>query len=103
VNGPRNRNCSRADHDRQVFLGNAPPDHYATLVWCALLVTYLAIWGRPTSLSEAIATNLLLLMGGVIGSYVFGAVWDDASRRKTEFAQQAVDQGQTDTSVEVKP
>jgi len=75
----------------------------ATLVWCALLVTYLAIWGRPTSLSEAIATNLLLLMGGVIGSYVFGAVWDDASRRKTEIAQQAVDQGQTDTSVEVKP
>jgi hypothetical protein len=41
----------------------------ATLVWCALLVTYLAIWGRPTSWSEAIATNLLLLMGGVIGSY----------------------------------
>jgi hypothetical protein len=75
----------------------------ATLVWCALLVTYLAVWGRPTSLSEAIATNLLLLMGGVIGSYVFGAVWDDASRRKTEIAQQAVDQGQTDTSVEVKP
>lgn len=53
------------------------------LVWAALLVTYLAIWGKPTSLSEAIATNLLLLMGGVIGSYVFGAVWDDKNKRAT--------------------
>ncbi|MGR9384925.1 hypothetical protein [Rhizobium leguminosarum] len=75
----------------------------ATLIWCAMLVTYLAIWGRPTSLSEAIATNLLLLMGGVIGSYVFGAVWDDQSRRKTEVAQSAIDQSDpTTTTTNVK-
>lgn len=75
----------------------------ATLIWCAMLVTYLAIWGRPTSLSEAIATNLLLLMGGVIGSYVFGAVWDDQSRRKTEVAQSAVNQSDpTTTTTNVK-
>lgn len=75
----------------------------ATLIWCASLVTYLAVWGKPTSLSEAIATNLLLLMGGVIGSYVFGAVWDDQSRRKADVAQSAVDQSEpTTTTVEVK-
>lgn len=75
-----------------------------TLLWAATLVTWLAVWGRPTSLSEAIATNLLLLMGGVIGSYVFGAVWDDQSRRKTEVAQSAVDQGDpTNTTVKVEP
>jgi len=74
-----------------------------TLLWCASLVTYLAVWGKPTSLSEAIATNLLLLMGGVIGSYVFGAVWDDQSKRKAEVAQSAVDQSEpTTTTVEVK-
>ncbi len=74
-----------------------------TLLWAACLVTWLAIWGKPTSLSEAIATNLLLLMGGVIGSYVFGAVWDDQSRRKTEVAQSAVDQSEPTTTVKVEP
>lgn len=50
-----------------------------TLIWCSCLVTYLAIFGRPVSLSETIANGCLLLMASVIGSYVFGAVWDDKS------------------------
>lgn len=49
----------------------------ATLLWCAGMVTYLAIFGRPTTLSETIANGCLLLMASVIGSYVFGAVWED--------------------------
>lgn len=48
-----------------------------TLLYCAAMVFYLAVWGRSTSLEEAIATGLILLAGSVIGSYVFGAVWDD--------------------------
>lgn len=48
-----------------------------TLLWCVALVTYLAVFGRPVSLSETIANGCLLLMASVIGSYVFGAVWDD--------------------------
>ncbi|OBQ68899.1 hypothetical protein EFV37_29115 [Mesorhizobium loti] len=47
------------------------------LVWCGAMVTYLAILGRPIQLSETAVNGLLLLMASVIGSYVFGAVWDD--------------------------
>ena len=43
-------------------------------------MTYLAIFGRPVSLSETIANGCLLLMASVIGSYVFGAVWDDKQK-----------------------
>lgn len=48
-----------------------------TLLYCGAMVLYLAVWGESTSLAEAIATGLILLAGSVIGSYVFGAVWDD--------------------------
>lgn len=49
----------------------------ATLLWCGGMVTYLSILGRPIQLSETAVNGLLLLMASVIGSYVFGAVWDD--------------------------
>ena len=49
----------------------------AVLVWCGVMVTYLSILGRPIQLSETAVNGLLLLMASVIGSYVFGAVWDD--------------------------
>lgn len=49
----------------------------AVLLWCGGMVTYLAVFGRPISLSETTVNGCLLLMASVIGSYVFGAVWDD--------------------------
>lgn len=49
----------------------------AVLIWCGVMVTYLSILGRPIQLSETAVNGLLLLMASVIGSYVFGAVWDD--------------------------
>jgi DMSO reductase anchor subunit len=74
-----------------------------TLIWSAGVITYLAILGRDISLSDTIAMNLILLMGGIIGSYVFGAVWEKNVARKTDVAQQAVEQGETDTQVKVEP
>lgn len=74
-----------------------------TLIWGAGLVTYLAVWGRDISLSDTIAMNIILLMGGIIGSYVFGAVWEKNVARKADVAQQAVEQGDTDTMVKVEP
>lgn len=53
-----------------------------TLLYCAAMILYLAVWGKSTSLEEAIATGLILLAGSVIGSYVFGAVWDDRNVMK---------------------
>lgn len=49
----------------------------ATLLYCAITVGYLVYNGEDTKLNEAIATALILLAGSTIGSYVFGAVWDD--------------------------
>ncbi len=73
------------------------------LIWSAGLVTYLAVWGRPIALSDTVAMNLILLIGGIIGSYVFGAVWEKNTQVKADIAQQAVDQGDTDTTVKVEP
>lgn len=50
------------------------------LVWCGGLVTYLAVFGKPDNLREAIATGALLLMGSVTGAYIFGAAWDDKNK-----------------------
>lgn len=70
------------------------------LVWGAALVTYLAVVG-DASIRDTIAFNVIWLMGAVIGSYVFGASWDDQNARKTAIASQAVDNaaGQTDGTV----
>lgn len=50
---------------------------YGTLVFCAFCIIYLLFYGSDTRLNETIVNSAFLLAGGVIGSYVFGAVWDD--------------------------
>lgn len=50
---------------------------FGTLTFCAFGITYLGAWGEDTRVNETIAIGLLLLAAAVIGSYVFGAVWDD--------------------------
>lgn len=55
-----------------------------SLVFCATCVTYLTIRGDDTRLHETIAQGTLLLAGGIIGSYVFGAVWDDKNINSTK-------------------
>lgn len=55
----------------------------ATLLYCAAMVAYITFKNSETRLAEAVATSLILLAGSVIGSYVFGAVWDDKIKTKT--------------------
>ena len=50
---------------------------FGTLLFCAGQVTYLSVWGADTAVNEATVAGLIMLAAGVIGSYVFGAVWDD--------------------------
>lgn len=71
------------------------------LLWSVAEITYLTIFGKPDSLRETIATNIILLMGGVIGSYVFGVVWDTKNKATTEVVQSAVDQSSS-SNVETK-
>ena len=50
---------------------------YATLTFCATTVGWLVVTMPDTRLAETLATGAMLLAGSVIGSYVFGAAWDD--------------------------
>ena len=54
-----------------------------TLFFCALVILWLAFAGHDTSVNQSIASGLILLAGAVIGSYVFGAAWDDLNVMKT--------------------
>ncbi len=49
----------------------------ATLLFCAGEIVYLTVWGQDTDLAATIANGVLILAGSTIGSYVFGAVFDD--------------------------
>lgn len=55
---------------------------YLTLAFCAAVIGWLVLFGADTALNNTIVTVLVVLAGSVIGSYVFGAVWDDANARK---------------------
>jgi len=51
-----------------------------TLIFCAGVVTYLTLKGTDTRTAETIVQSAFALAGAVIGSYVFGACWEDRSK-----------------------
>lgn len=53
---------------------------FATCGYCAAAVAYLTAFGHDTVLHRAIAEGAYMLAGAVIGSYVFGAAWDDRNK-----------------------
>ncbi|MDF2620744.1 MAG: hypothetical protein K0S00_3403 [Xanthobacteraceae bacterium] len=53
----------------------------ATMLFCGGLIAYLAVFGADTELNRVIVTNLSLVAGGTLGSYIFGATWDDKNQR----------------------
>lgn len=53
-----------------------------SLVFCATLITYLTLYGDDTRLNETLALGAFGLGISVIGSAVFGAVWDDKNTLK---------------------
>lgn len=57
---------------------------HVTLSYCALAVPVLTIWNPESNLTHQTVLALIGLAGAVIGSYVFGAVWDDANARKNQ-------------------
>lgn len=54
---------------------------HLTLTWCGVFVPVMT-WRYPDStvVSQAVL-GALALAGGTIGSYVFGATWDDKNAR----------------------
>lgn len=57
---------------------------HATLSYCALAVPALTVWSPDSNLTHQTVLALIGLSGAVIGSYVFGAVFDDANARKSQ-------------------
>lgn len=55
---------------------------YAALLFCAGMVVWIVAKGGESSLYETVVTASFVLAGSVIGSYVFGAAWDDANVMK---------------------
>lgn len=55
-----------------------------TLIFCAGCVLYIMFKGTDSRLYETIATNAFFLAGAVIGSYIFGATWDDKSNTEKD-------------------
>lgn len=49
----------------------------ATLIFCALVIMYLLVYGSDTNLNNTIANGILFLAGSVVGCYVFGETWSD--------------------------
>lgn len=54
---------------------------FLTLAYIAGSVTYIIWQGTDTALYQQIAISMIAAGTAIIGSYVFGAVWDDSNKR----------------------
>lgn len=50
---------------------------FLTLLFCAGCIIYVMVQGNDTRVNETIVMMSFITMISVIGSYVFGAAWDD--------------------------
>lgn len=53
---------------------------FLPLAVCLGVIVFLAGWGADTRLNQDLATGAYLLIGTLVGSYLFGAAWDDRNR-----------------------
>lgn len=55
---------------------------YAVSVFCAAVVTYILAKELDTGPADTAMTMAFLTLIGIVGSYVFGAAWDDRNLMK---------------------
>ncbi|QKC83288.1 hypothetical protein [Mesorhizobium sp. NZP2077] len=65
----------------------------AIIIWGCGLITFLAFFGKPDSLRETIASSVALLVASTVGSFIFGATWDNNSERRAEIDYMSVNAG----------
>lgn len=46
-------------------------------IFCMYCILHILYWGGDSRVNEAIIMWAFLCMGGTLGSYVFGAAWQD--------------------------
>lgn len=54
---------------------------YSTLIFCAMSITYLMVWGDDSALHREIASTLGFTALGVLAAYLGGGVADDKFRK----------------------
>lgn len=62
------------------------------LLYCAIVVGYLAVYG-PDAVKDTIALGLVGLAVTTVGSYIFGAAWDDNNARKAAVQSESIAEG----------
>jgi hypothetical protein len=70
---------------KALYLDNWPKRRkvlYAVLGWAMSSATYVIGLGHDTRLNETAFVMLIGLIISLVGSYVFGAIWDDSDKRK---------------------
>lgn len=55
---------------------------FGTLLFCMFCILWILLYGDNRSVLEVIVMSSYGLAFSVIGSYIFGAVWDDANVMK---------------------
>lgn len=77
---------------------------YSALTFCALLIAALTtgtvLMGVDTALAGTIALGAFGLAGSVIGSYIFGAAWDDKNHQQTQTTIETETSTETETTTE---
>lgn len=75
-----------SEGDRKTVYGDNWPRRrrYMTIVllWAMANVNYILIFGQDNAINQNALVALITLIASIIGAYVFGAVWDDADKRK---------------------
>lgn len=56
---------------------------WAVTLFCMYCITHVMWDGRDTRVNETIVMAAFLCMGGIVGSYVFGAAWQDINFKRT--------------------
>jgi len=60
---------------------------FTTLIFCGLSLAYIMVVNSDSMVHQSLVLHLTLLAGSVIASYVFGAVWQDTTKIKTDGPQ----------------
>ncbi len=69
----------------KLFLDNWPKRRRwmkVILVWAMANAQYIIFFGQDTGLHQNALVALLSLIFAIIGTYVFGATWDDNDKRR---------------------
>lgn len=55
---------------------------YAITAFCMVVIGYVLLAGKTGAPAESAVTMSFVVLIGNVGSYVFGATWDDMNARK---------------------